>query len=207
MTDTTDIKALREAMLTKGKSSLKAKEVVTIFSEIDRLSDSVKHLRIEVSASDAAFLEMKKQHSKQFDRCRELSGKLEAERQRSAGSEEELHKALHREKAAERKLLAAQGEIAALKGDQVPVITCYSCRKVMTRDEHAEADGFCPHCDVEIELDEDGELFTAPQKTCISKEKLCDWLEDNFDIDDSQRDAFANCFAHHCNCIVKKEGE
>jgi len=46
---------------------------------------------------------------------------FEAERQRAAGSEEELHKALHREKAAERKLLAAQGEIEALKGDQVPV--------------------------------------------------------------------------------------
>jgi hypothetical protein len=40
---------------------------------------------------------------------------LEAERQRAAGSEEELHKALHREKAAERKLLAAKEEIAALK--------------------------------------------------------------------------------------------
>ena len=43
------------------------------------------------------------------------------------------------------------------------------------------------------------------QVSVISKEKLCDWLEDNFDIDDSQRDAFAQCFAHHCNCIVKKE--
>ncbi|WP_439292312.1 MULTISPECIES: hypothetical protein [Rahnella] len=41
--------------------------------------------------------------------------RLEAERQRAAGSEEELHKALHREKAAERKLLAAQEEIVALK--------------------------------------------------------------------------------------------
>ncbi|MEE8728682.1 MAG: hypothetical protein SOI28_10110 [Rahnella inusitata] len=48
---------------------------------------------------------------------------------------------------------------------------------------------------------------TTQRKPVISKEKLCDWLEDNFDIDDSQRDAFANCFAHHCNCIVKKEDE
>ncbi len=46
-------------------------------------------------------------------------------------------------------------------------------------------------------------LFAVQQKPVISKEKLCDWLEDNFDIDDSQRDAFAECFAHHCNCIVK----
>ena len=45
---------------------------------------------------------------------------------------------------------------------------------------------------------------TTQRKPVISKEKLCDWLEDNFDIDDSQRDAFANCFAHHCNCIVKE---
>ena len=51
------------------------------------------------------------------------------------------------------------------------------------------------------------EKYPPPQKPVISKEKLCDWLEDNFDIDDSQRDAFANCFAHHCNCIVKKEDE
>lgn len=50
-------------------------------------------------------------------------------------------------------------------------------------------------------------LEATPQKPVISKEKLCDWLEDNFDIDDSQRDAFAQCFAHHCNCIVKKENE
>lgn len=48
---------------------------------------------------------------------------------------------------------------------------------------------------------------TTPQKPIISKEKLCDWLEDNFDIDDSQRDAFANCFAHNCECIVKQDGE
>ena len=56
-------------------------------------------------------------------------------------------------------------------------------------------------------IPEGTELFATPQKPVISKEKLCDWLEDNFDIDDSQRDAFANCFAHHCNCIVKKEDE
>ena len=67
-------------------------------------------------------------------------------------------------------------DIAALKGEQVPVITCYSCRKVMTRDQHAEADGFCPHCDVEIELDED-ELFTAPQNQVEHPDtRRMDWL-------------------------------
>ena len=127
---------------------------------------------------------------------------LEAERQRAAGSEEELHKALHREKAAERKLLAAQGGIAALKGDQVPVawrITPTAGRGsyVETNTEFIEKLG-----ELAFRVEP---LFPAPQKPVISKEKLCDWLEDNFDIDDSQRDAFANCFAHHCNCIVNKE--
>ncbi|CNI96153.1 hypothetical protein [Yersinia intermedia] len=32
-------------------------------------------------------------------------------------------------------------------------ITCYSCRRFITFQQHAEADGFCPYCGVEIELD------------------------------------------------------
>lgn len=31
-------------------------------------------------------------------------------------------------------------------------ITCYSCRRFITFQQHAEADGFCPYCGVEIEL-------------------------------------------------------
>ena len=50
-------------------------------------------------------------------------------------------------------------------------------------------------------------VYERQQKPVISKEKLCDWLEDNFDIDDSQRDAFAQCFSHHCNCIVEQDIE
>lgn len=46
-------------------------------------------------------------------------------------------------------------------------------------------------------------LFAAPPKPTLSKQTLCDWLEDNFDIADSQRDAFAADFAHCCECIVK----
>lgn len=84
MTDTTDIKALREGLVELldhvdsygGKCWLFPEDVRSIISSLDQ---------------------------------------LEAERQLAAGSEEELHKALHREKAAERKLLAAQEEIAALK--------------------------------------------------------------------------------------------
>jgi hypothetical protein len=46
---------------------------------------------------------------------------------------------------------------------------------------------------------------TTQQKPVVSKEKLCDWLEDNFDINDSQRAAFAACFAHCCDCIVQSD--
>ncbi|HHW4180227.1 TPA: hypothetical protein ACUVA9_004299 [Yersinia enterocolitica] len=43
----------------------------------------------------------------------------------------------------------------------VEAITCYSCRRFITFQQHAEADGFCPYCDVEIELDDkDAEMIT-----------------------------------------------
>ncbi|MFV8801342.1 zinc-ribbon domain-containing protein [Yersinia sp. LJYL362] len=35
-------------------------------------------------------------------------------------------------------------------------ITCYSCRRFITFQQHAEADGFCPYCNVEIELESNG---------------------------------------------------
>ena len=92
MTDTTDLKALPKITL---------EDLLIRCTDYDDMSLSM----------DASELKMLKQHI----------SLLEAERQRAAGSEEELHKALHREKAAGRKLLAAQEEIAALKGEQVPV--------------------------------------------------------------------------------------
>lgn len=68
----------------------------------------------------------------------ELHGELEAERQRAAGSEEELHKALHREKAAERKLLAAREEIAELKAKLAnPVVLEYRKHDGFTDPEKA----------------------------------------------------------------------
>lgn len=91
-------------------------------------------------------------------------------------------------------------DIAALKGDQVPVGK-FVFEPSGERWHHIKH-GEHQHAEPKLKL---VKLFTAPQKPGISKEKLCDWLEDNFDIDDSQRDAFAQCFAHHCNCIVKKE--
>ncbi|MBW5827639.1 hypothetical protein H0I68_21690 [Yersinia kristensenii] len=36
-------------------------------------------------------------------------------------------------------------------------ITCYSCRRFITFQQHAEADGFCPYCNVEIELESKGD--------------------------------------------------
>lgn len=129
------------------------------------------------------------------------SERLEAERQRA----EELEQVCKNEYQIRKKM---EAELAALKAESeiIPVITCYSCRKEMTRDQHAEADGLCPHCDVEIELDEEDKIITAPPKPTISKQKFYYWLEDNFDIADSQRDALAADFAYCCDCIVKAGG-
>ncbi|THD55930.1 hypothetical protein ERD95_02175 [Enterobacteriaceae bacterium ML5] len=105
-------------------------------------------------------------------------------------------------------MMEAVKELIALreaqKGDQVPVAWRHDsdilCHKVVTMSEVVATSWVDKGRSVTP-------LYDRPQKPVISKEKLCDWLEDNFDIDDSQRDAFANCFAHHCNCIVEKENE
>jgi hypothetical protein len=39
------------------------------------------------------------------------------------------------------------------QGEPSPMIRCWSCRKSLTLDQRTHADGGCPHCDVEIELD------------------------------------------------------
>ncbi|EKN3982415.1 hypothetical protein RSJ44_004423 [Yersinia enterocolitica] len=47
-------------------------------------------------------------------------------------------------------------ELRSLREQRVALkvdITCYSCRRFITFQQHAEADGFCPYCGVEIELD------------------------------------------------------
>ena len=39
------------------------------------------------------------------------------------------------------------------------LITCWSCNVVITEEARSEADGFCPNCDAEIEMeDEDREV-------------------------------------------------
>lgn len=73
-----------------------------------------------------------------------LLDKLEAERQRAAGSEEELHKALHREKAAERKLLAAKEEIAALKAKLANPVVLTDCTfEAVSHMAHWYSEGEC----------------------------------------------------------------
>ena len=41
--------------------------------------------------------------------------------------------------------------------DLVGDFNCWSCRKPVTYEAHMHNDGFCPHCNVEIELDEEDE--------------------------------------------------
>ncbi|MFS7244430.1 hypothetical protein AB6880_01800 [Rahnella inusitata] len=108
----------------------------------------------------------------------------------------------------QRRTILALDELIAireLKGGQVPVAVVELNDNLSV----AELRGDIPRRKAVRELYEGAlvlgqELFGAPQRPVISKAKLCDWLEDNFDIDDSQREAFAECFAHHCNCIVKE---
>lgn len=112
MTDTTDTAALRE----KAESIINLLDNLAGFEPQDIDMDAVE-LRFEDengvdTGCDISIVDTAQQSA---DVIRALLDRLEAGRQRAAGSEEELHKALHREKAAERKLLAAQEEIAALK--------------------------------------------------------------------------------------------
>ena len=142
-----------------------------------------------------------------------LTKQLEAERQRAddaqrAGDNARSSRDLHHKVSAglNERLIKAEArvkELEALKGEQVPVAWLNDAHLarghiVGETGEEDAGPGMIPVY---------REKYLPPQKPVISKEKLCDWLEDNFDIDDSQRDAFANCFAHHCNCIVKKEDE
>lgn len=46
-------------------------------------------------------------------------------------------------------------------------------------------------------------VYLVSAKPSISKAKLCDWLEDEFDIPDSKRDVLATDFAKYCDCVVK----
>jgi len=139
MTDTTDIEALPKMTLD---------ELLIRCTDYDEGSLSM----------DAGELKMLNQHI----------SLLEAERQRAAGSEEELHKALHREKAAGRKLLAAQEKIAALKGEQVPVAWT-SQRSLETKNKIVAFTDDMSALDYGVAngWTDIVELFTAPQNPVV----------------------------------------
>lgn len=107
-------------------------------------------------------------------------------------------------------MMQAVKELIALreaqKGEQVPVDNPVLAYADSYRAMARRGSDFVPIWGIITDLERNiAPLFTAQQKPVISKEKLCDWLEDNFDIDDSQRAAFAACFSHCCDCIVKSD--
>ena len=232
MTDTTDLKALREECAQWVKEAIG--EAVDTRMALN--GDGNDYMSWDMSVIWLAWLH--------------LSGKLEAERQRADelksfyDQEQKLAGRFLRERDCARQVVdELQAEIAALKpeinwpvaqkvraaldraacpdafmriaveactvalkGEQVPLDT-----GIFTRDELAVAckarvrdmpENYADHQIAKVALNS---LSTAPQKPVISKEKLCDWLEDNFDIDDSQRAAFAACFSHCCDCIVQSD--
>ncbi|MCL6397255.1 hypothetical protein EXT62_10195 [Pectobacterium carotovorum subsp. carotovorum] len=45
------------------------------------------------------------------------------------------------------------------------MMECWSCKKILTLQQRLEADGMCPHCDAEIELESDASAsqpYTEP---------------------------------------------
>ncbi|AJJ18303.1 hypothetical protein [Yersinia intermedia] len=84
-----------------------------------------------------------------------LMAQLEAEHQRADTLLTERDEFRHRLKLERSILEDADKQLAVLKAGDVNNkvdITCYSCRRFITFQQHAEADGFCPYCGVEIEL-------------------------------------------------------
>ncbi|MGT3212312.1 hypothetical protein [Yersinia enterocolitica] len=49
-------------------------------------------------------------------------------------------------------LLSLREQLEALKALPPAGETCWSCSKYFTYLQHAECDGFCPHCNAEVEL-------------------------------------------------------
>lgn len=141
-----------------------------------------------------------------------LSSSLEAERQRADGAsfrENHLNEMLN-DKLQQNSDLRL--ELAALKGEQVPDgyvkvpakanIAMIRAGGKAAREYMEEYGGNSPQVIYQAMIAA-APLHTAPQKPVISKEKLCDWLEDEFDIPDSKRDVLATDFAKCCECVVK----
>lgn len=197
MTKTTDIASLvvdmRGRAITRmnnggyAEISLKATDLIQILDQLE-----AEHQRADANAQEIKKLEFQWEHRAPTQWAYDQAcTALHAQRERAEKAEASIGVLQG---------IIARKEFDALKGDQVP----YAWVRI-SQNGTRNYTSFSPR-----PRKGNGEaipLFTAHQKPVISKEKLCDWLEDNFDIDDSQRDAFAKCFAHHCNCIVKKEDE
>ncbi|THD55879.1 hypothetical protein ERD95_02400 [Enterobacteriaceae bacterium ML5] len=159
---------------------------MTETTDITSLREEVEKLREELSVERNAAINL----SNHLSDC---AVKLKEERQRA----ENWSVNFENERARADKLAA---HIEAMKGKQAPVAwkinSDIPCHNVVTVSEVVAKSWIAKGRSVMP-------LYDRPQKPVISKEKLCDWLEDNFDIDDSQRAAFAACFAHCCDCIVQ----
>ncbi|WP_226951000.1 hypothetical protein [Rouxiella sp. S1S-2] len=46
------------------------------------------------------------------------------------------------------------GDLSKPGNEEPKVISCWSCKESLTLGQRAENDGFCPHCNNEIELDD-----------------------------------------------------
>lgn len=178
-------------------------------TEVNRGDGNAKQLnaaRKQASAARKGFDEQYLLREQAEARVGELEGIVARQESAANISERTLNMVsydLQLERAANEELLA---EIIALRRDIESYINIASEQvPVGFTSDDALADVHCGQTSMFGPLSTVGgiPLYARPQKPAISKEKLCDWLEDNFDIDDSQRDAFVACFALACCCEVK----
>lgn len=203
MTDTTDIKALREhnrhivAHLTRSnpRRPLSTAEVLTL--ESAKLVVAALSVRDGLPDVDHSEYWFEQEGKLLFDGAlfnsrveMFISSQLEAERQRAdedgrknvflyMAMKQRAEKAEARVKELERQkpvvllpvaedypiawsaasvLADVKAAIKAaggiVKDGESATITCWSCKKTMTLAQHSSNDGLCPHCNVEIDLEE-----------------------------------------------------
>ncbi len=207
MTDTTDIASLMLKMRTLADRIIDAEgennngEVGQIIEMYDAADTTFKAQNILLVLNA---LEAERQQREKADRA------VAAECLLRKASDKAFNEQYDRAEKAEASVGVLEGIIArkefdSLKADQVPV----GWVKV-TADKALSWDSVDPiylaGSNAPVGWRSDYKpVYNRPQKPVISKEKLCDWLEDNFDINDSQRAAFAACFSHCCDCIVQSE--
>lgn len=160
MTDTTDIKALRDAA-TKYAKSLEAHIRTPLDHDLVRAMDSACWELTDLIGNNELSVVIN------------LLDKLEAERQRAddeAALNKHLDLAIRQNEGINnnlrRRAVRAEAEIAALKGDQVPVALV---------DERQGCGGFClTQHGRRLNIPHGTELFTAPQKPVLHPQLLSD---------------------------------